>query len=332
MKPTLFTIDIPGLGLVPFSSYFTFLFLGFFVAVLVVQREARRRGVDPALGVDLGLWVLFAGLLGARLLHVLADGYFWDYVYQCIDPSRVNWGYSQAECVRADWIWLAEESRCIPREADCLLPFKFWQGGLAYYGGLLLAIPVGIYFVSTRKFGLGNGADAAGLALPVGLFFGRIGCFLSGCCFGTVCDLPWGVSFPPGSEASKHQVLLGRQLSELFPELSPYLPFTRSVESLPVHPTQIYEAIACALIFLFLYFVVRRRQRFLGEIFWVSMLLYGVARFLVEFVRDDDRGVFFGWISTSQIIAIPMIVLSTIALIVLPRKLPPFSLEMAKPK
>lgn len=326
MKPNLLSLDLPLLGRLDFPAYFTLLLLGFLFAILIAQRETRRRGLDPNAIIDLGIWVLIAGILGARLLHVLADGYFWDYVYTCQDPYQTNWGYNQGECLRYRWTWLADEGRCIPPEPNCWLPLQFWKGGLAYYGGLLLGIPVGAYVVIKKGLGLGNGADVVGLGLPVGLAFGRIGCFLAGCCFGTVCDLPWGVSFPAGSEASKQQAILSQKVAALFPDYAGYLPISKYSESLPVHPTQLYEAIACVLIVLYLYFGLRPKQRFVGQLFWASLLLYGLARFVIEFVRNDDRGALFG-LSTSQLIAIPMIVGSAIALLVLPKRLPRFEIK-----
>jgi phosphatidylglycerol:prolipoprotein diacylglycerol transferase len=322
MKSALFSIDIPGLGLQVLPSYFTLLLLGFLAAILVCQREAARRDIDPNLVIDLGIWALISGILGARILHVIADGYFYDYVYTCTDPTLANWGYTQLECSRyteQGWAWSAELKKCIPPQ-DCWLPLKFWKGGLAYYGGLMLATPVCLWFVKSRKFGMGHGADIAGIGIPLGLVFGRIGCFLAGCCFGKVCDLPWAVSFPPGSEASKQQALLSQKMGGAFPELEPFLPFSKNLDSLPVHPTQLYEALACLLIFAYLYFVMSKRRSFNGQLFLVFLLLYGVARFLIEFLREDDRGALFS-LSTSQLIAVPMVVVSAILLLILPKYL-----------
>jgi phosphatidylglycerol:prolipoprotein diacylglycerol transferase len=326
MKPLLFSFDLPGLGRVEFPAYFTLLFLGFLVAIWFTQREFRRRGIDPIHAVDLGMVALITGLLGARLLHIVADGYFWNYVYTCTDPTLVDWGYSRAECGAIGWKWLPEVSRCTPPEADCLFALKVWKGGLAYYGGLLLAVPSCLYFLSRRKVPLADGADAAGIAIILGLIFGRLGCFLAGCCFGQVCDLPWAVSFPAGSEASKHQAQLGEQVSAVFPELSAHVPHSKGVASLLVHPTQLYEAGACVLIVLFLAFWLRPRQQWRGQLFFASLFLYGIARFLVEFLRDDDRGLWSFGLSTSQYIAIPAVALSGLFLFLGKARFPAFVL------
>ena len=78
--------------------------------------------------------------------------------------------------------------------------------------------------------------------------------------------------------------------------------------ALPVHPTQLYESLACLLVFAILYYVIRPRRRSFGEVFAWLLILYGIARGIVEIWRDDDRGVFFGgYLSTSQLISIPLI-------------------------
>ena len=79
--------------------------------------------------------------------------------------------------------------------------------------------------------------------------------------------------------------------------------------TLPVHPTQIYLAALNLLTFFVLYFVLRRRKRFHGELFAWLLILKGVFRSLVEIWRADERGVLFGWLSTSQILSVPLVAL-----------------------
>ena len=82
-----------------FPSYFVLLVVGFLFATIVGTAWARRVGQNPDVIVDLGLSMLIAGVFGARLLHVFADGYFWDYVHLCTDPNLVEWKISRAECL-----------------------------------------------------------------------------------------------------------------------------------------------------------------------------------------------------------------------------------------
>src|SRR5271170_7972930 len=94
MRPELFH----ALG-VSFPSYFVLLLTGFLFATAAGALWARRIGESADVVVDLGLAMLLAGVVGARLLHVLADGYFWDYVHLCTDPARVDWLIEQSDCL-----------------------------------------------------------------------------------------------------------------------------------------------------------------------------------------------------------------------------------------
>lgn len=136
-----------------FPSYFVMLLTGFVFATLIGVLWARRIGQNPDVIVDLGLSMLIFGVLGSRLLHVFADGYFWDYVHLCTDPSLVEWKISRGECLResvpgfvdsllgetgaAMGAWDAQAGVCRPRESDCFAWARFWAGGLTYYGGFL---------------------------------------------------------------------------------------------------------------------------------------------------------------------------------------------------
>lgn len=277
MRPNLFTLPLVG----DFPSYLVLLTVGFALAIWCARREEDRAGRDGDRVVDLGLLMVLCGVLGARLLAVVADGHLEDFVNLCTDPERV----APAEAsVRA--IVCSSDAACAPHyvcdEAtrachpprDCLEVFKFWHGGLAYYGGFLLAVPVGLWFARRRRLGVWRIADLVAPFIALGLFFGRMGCFLNGCCFGSECDLPWAVRFPGQAQA--------------------------------VHPTQLYEAAAALAIAALLYAVVRPRKRAHGQVFAALLVLYGVARFLLEYVRADDRGIYFG-LSTSQWISLPFV-------------------------
>ncbi len=135
----------------------------------------------------------------------------------------------------------------------------------------------------------------AGLTIPIGLGFGRMGCLLAGCCFGTPTTTRLGLVFPPDSPASEWEAQHGLMTSKFLP-------------SLPVHPTQIYESAACLAIAAFCLLYVHGRKRYDGQVFLSFIALYAFARFLIEFVRSDDRGGLMG-LSTSQIIGLGLILL-----------------------
>jgi phosphatidylglycerol:prolipoprotein diacylglycerol transferase len=292
--------DLFRLSGVAFPSYFVLLLSGFLFATAAGALWARRVGESADVVVDLGLAMLLAGVAGARLLHVVADGHFWEYVHLCTDPSRVDWPLDQAECVSPAYggLWDAARGLCHPKAADCFAWAEFWAGGLTYYGGLIGASGAAWWLLRRDRFPFWKAADMAGFAIPLGLTFGRVGCLLAGCCFGAPSDLPWAVSFPWRSAASEEQFR-----DHLLP--------TARAWSLPVHPTQIYESAASLAIAAVCLVVVHPRKRYDGQVFATSLSLYAVARLLIEMVRRDDRGGALG-LSTSQIIGLGMLAAASV--------------------
>ncbi len=173
---------------------------------------------------------------------------------------------------------------------------EFWKGGLAYYGGFIGASVGAWFLLRYDRFPFWKAADMAGFAIPLGLGFGRMGCLLAGCCFGVETTSPFGLSFPEDSPASELQFKKG-ELASLH------------AWSHPVHPTQIYESAACLFIALFCLGVVHGRKRYDGQVFVAFLGLYAIARFLLEFLRDDDRGALLG-LSTSQLIGIGLLLVA----------------------
>jgi phosphatidylglycerol:prolipoprotein diacylglycerol transferase len=289
MQGRLFTLLEQG-----FPSYFVLLLVGFTFATVVGAIWAKRIGQDPDVVVDLGLAMLIAGVGGARILHVLADGYFWDYVHLCTHPSLVDLQLSHGECASPDYngVWDATRGICVARDPDCFAWAKFWNGGLTYYGGFLGASVGAWYLLRHDRFPFWKAADMAGMTIPIGLGFGRMGCLLAGCCFGTVSHGRLGLLFPSDSPASDWQHKHGLLASKFLP-------------SLPVHPTQIYEAVASLGIAAFLLLHLHGRKRYDGQIFLAFTALYAAARFLLEFLRSDDRGGLVG-LSTSQLIGVAL--------------------------
>lgn len=329
----------PPDSLVPLPSYFTLLIGGFMLAIYWAQRLAPRHGIHPDDMVDLGLYMLLAGLLGARILHVLADGYFMDYVHLCTDPLQVEVPSfmhvacaTDTDCVSADAGALCHPTALTCRPArDCLAALKFWQGGLAFYGGFVLAVGVAVVFLRRRRIDFKVMADLCAPMIAFGLIFGRVGCLLAGCCFGNPTQAPVGLEFPGDARAvsatgacPQYYDLVTTEAGEKVCALgSPAL--VKHVErgwihapaqhSLPVHPTQVYEAAFCAFIFAYLFLWRRKRVHFNGQVFYEMCALYALGRFVVEFWRADDRGLWLGdTLSTSQLIALPIFVAAVVLL------------------
>jgi phosphatidylglycerol:prolipoprotein diacylglycerol transferase len=158
------------------------------------------------------------------------------------------------------------------------------KGGV-FYGGFLMATACAFTYCRMVDLPGWQVADcvAPGLALAQGL--GRIGCYLAGCCWGTPTQLPFGVTF---TSQVAHQ-LTGVPLNQ------------------KIHPTQLYEA-ALVLLAIPLLMILREKKTFQGQVFIAYVTYYAVARFFLEFVRDDPRGHYFGHLlSTSQLISLAML-------------------------
>ena len=299
VRPILFSFHLPLVGEVTFPAYFTLLTLGFGLAMWMTWRESRRIKLDPDLIIDANLWMIIWGIIGARVLHLVADGHFHEYVDLCLNPKAVKAVDALVSRCTADaqcgYDYLCDTARsvCYPPR-DCLAAVKVWRGGLAYYGGFLFAVAFGVWYVLRNRMPLGRVADLAGPAIPLGLFFGRMGCFLNGCCYGKETSSSFGVVFPRLGAVWRAQLDAGR--------------ITPTEAAHAVHPTQLYEAIACLAISAFLIYVVRPNKRRDGDVWAGLLILYAVARSVIEVFRDDDRGVFFGgWVSTSQLISLPLL-------------------------
>jgi len=275
-------------------AYFTMLATGFSVAVFLAWRWAKKVGIDPGKMIDFGILMAIFGIVGAKILHIFADGHFYDYINVCIAPEKVDWHVDKKECAALKGVFDSAEKVCHPAGKNCLAWIS--GNGFAFYGGFIAAAVFAIWFIRRHRWPPGKICDMAGWTIMLGLSFGRMGCFLAGCCFGAVTDSPLGVSFPPASPASRHQWMEGM------------LPSYR-MESVPVHPTQLYESLGALAISAAAYFLVRPNKRFDGQVFVFSMCAYAVVRFLLEFIRRDERGSIIG-LSTSQLIAICVIAVS----------------------
>ena len=198
MHPNLFTV----LG-VDFPSYYVFMALGFGVAVWYVAVLAESNGIHRNRVIDMGLWSLFAGLFGARCLHVIAEGHFWDYLHLCTAPLDVEVPQfihvacvTDADCVarQSGGLCHPETQRCHPAR-DCLATLKFWHGGLTFLGGVIAATLTSAWYLHRHRIPFFKMSDMAVLGVAIGSFFGRIGCFLGGCCFGRQTEHAVGVQY-----------------------------------------------------------------------------------------------------------------------------------------
>jgi len=174
------------------------------------------------------------------------------------------------------------------------------RSGGVFYGGLILAVAVALVYIRKIGLPLWTTCDVFAPGIAVGHVVGRFGCLFAGCCFGKPTTRPWGITFTDPFAAANVGTPLG----------------------VPLHPTQLYEAGAEALILIVLLATERKGRPYPGRTFWLYMLLYAVSRFIIEFFRGDERGS-VGMFSTSQFISILLAPLAIVMLVYLARRSTP---------
>ena len=229
---------------------------GFLVAILLASSRAEKEGLDSQKVLDLCFYVMVSALLGARLLYVIVE-----YRYFLDSPLEI---------------------------------FKFWKGGLVFYGGLILGVLISLWYLKRNQMPMWKTADLLAPSIALGQLIGRWGCFFAGCCYGKKTDVAWGITFTDP-----------RALAPL--EIS-------------LHPTQVYLSLNAVFIFIFLMWLSKRKV-FDGQILWSYGILYSVGRFLIEYFRGDDRGFPVEQVlSTSQFVGVFVFSFSAFMLLTLYRK------------
>ena len=282
----------------PVYGYGVMLVVGFFGAVALAKFLARRSGIDPEIFVNASLIALVAGVVGARLSHVLEN---------------------IGDFTRAD-LTAWENLKNV---------LNMRSGGLTYYGGFLLATPATIAYGVYKKVPLRLGMDIVAPCLMIGLGFGRIGCFLNGCCHGAECNLPWAVTFPYYSNAFlDHASDKKRPMMDLLPDalkmadpvtnevkVAPpevlrrrgpqYVELATHFRSRPVHPAQLYSTITAWILagLLVAFFTLRPAP---GRVFALMLMLEGATRFVLEALRTEPAVA--GQLSLSMIIGAGLVV------------------------
>ncbi|GMV41250.1 MAG: hypothetical protein AMXMBFR64_29660 [Myxococcales bacterium] len=266
-----------GIGIV-LPAYGVMIALGYLAALSVAGREAPRVGLDRGAVIDLMFWLMMAAIVGSRLAFLAVR---WEFFYDlCFDPQDALPSIPCTPLGACPDLQVCDAGTCATVR-NCTAALELWRGGFVFYGGVAAAALVLWRFSLRHRAGFGLLSDTLVPSVALAHVFGRIGCYLAGCCYGCRTDLPWGVTFPPGSEAW----LLGG----------------------PIHPTQLYEA-AVELLLFGLLLRVRANKRFHGEVLAAWVALYATARFLIELLRGDAQRGHWGPLSTSQWVALAALV------------------------
>jgi phosphatidylglycerol:prolipoprotein diacylglycerol transferase len=250
------------LGPITVYTYGVLLAAAYLFGLQLARARAKQRGLDANRVLDLGIYIIISALVGAKLLLLITD----------------------FKSFTAD-----------PRELLTLA-----RSGGVFYGGLIVAVIVALWYIRRVGLPLWTTCDVFAPGIALGHVVGRFGCLFAGCCFGKPTTRPWGITFTDPFAAANVGTPLGVAL----------------------HPTQLYEAGAELVILIVLLVTERKGRPFPGRTFWLYMLLYAISRFIIEFYRGDDRGT-VGMFSTSQFISIVLAPLAIVMLVYLSRVVTP---------
>jgi phosphatidylglycerol:prolipoprotein diacylglycerol transferase len=250
------------LGPITVYTYGVLLAAAYLFGLQLARVRAKQRGLDANRVLDLGIYIIISALVGAKLLLLITD----------------------FKSFTAD-----------PRELLTLA-----RSGGVFYGGLIVAVSVALWYIRRVGLPLWTTCDVFAPGIALGHVIGRFGCLFAGCCYGKPTTRAWGITFTDPFAAANVGTPLGVAL----------------------HPTQLYEAGAELLILILLLVTERKGRPFPGRTFWLYMLLYAISRFVIEFYRGDDRGT-VGMFSTSQFISIVLAPLAIVMLVYLSRVVTP---------
>lgn len=256
--------ELMSVGNLTFYGYGLMIALGIIAAYVSAERRAKSHGLKNELIFGLTVTCAITGILGAKLLYIIVD------IKNIIaDPS-------------------------------ILLDIS---NGFVVYGGIIIGILCGWIYCRKKKLFFLDYFDIGMPSIALAQAFGRIGCFLAGCCYGRPTDSWIGITFTN----EKYQVL--RFFS---PDLDSWVGFSenkqdsyiqRNLVGVPVIPTQLISSALDLLNFLVLV-LYARKKRASGRVASLYLVFYSAGRFVIEFFRSDiDRGT-VGALSTSQFISI----------------------------
>jgi phosphatidylglycerol---prolipoprotein diacylglyceryl transferase len=172
--------------------------------------------------------------------------------------------------------------------------FAIWHGGLVYYGGFIGATIAGVIYIRWKKLPFWKTADVLAPSIALGSVFGRVGCLLNGCCYGKPTDVPWAIRFPEDHPTG----------------------------GVPVHPTEIYDALLNFALYFFLAWLFRRKK-FDGQIFATYLICYAVIRGFVEIFRGDYTNLHYHFgLTPAQWIGVPIFVAGLALAAILSRRAP----------
>ena len=284
MFPILFSYK--GLQI---SSYGLMLVVAFLTCNYLLRRDLTKKNKNPDIADDITFRAAIGGILGSKIYYLLEN----------IDNGIA------AENIRG--FFNIFKGLFTLDFSTIAMGIQSFGSGMVFLGGLIGGmISVTLYLRKNNIVWL-EAADWVAPYLILGHAIGRIGCFLVGDCYGTACNLPWGVSFGKGLPPTTFE-----SFQYNYPHVfnSEYFQTTYSAGDLiSVHPTQLYEFITGILIFSYLLHIRKNKNNYDGLIMFEYLFLAGLARFSVEFIRLNPT--YLLGFSGAQIISLGMMIVSS---------------------
>lgn len=241
--------ELLRIGPIPIRSYGLMIAVGFLVTMYFTQRDARKFGLEPQVLLDCAFYALPLGILGTRILYIL------------MFPEYFSW--------RDPVKWIA-----------------VWEGGLVFQGAVPVVVVFVWFYLKRHGVDFWKACDVVFPYIALGHGFGRIGCFLYGCCYGKPTDVPWAIPARRVPWDVNEPVTGSPAFIEhlgMFPDVT-----VASHWSHPIHPTQLYEAAGlwamCGVMLL-----LRKHWRpYVGFTMPAYFVIYSALRFVIEEYRGDN--------------------------------------------
>lgn len=240
--------ELFSIGNFSVHTYGFMIMLGALSGFLYMSHAVKELGIEKDKIQNLAIYIILAAFIGGKLLFYLENP---SYYFGSFENMKRN-----------------------------------FRTGFVFYGSLLFAIPVVIWYFKKENWPLWPLLDPIAIVACIIHGTGRLGCFFAGCCYGVPTDMPWGVTFTdPISQAEPLHTAL--------------------------HPTQLYSSFMILTILAFL-LMLKRHQRFDGQLFFAYIISYAVGRGILEIFRGDEaRGyIIDGILSHSQFISVLVILVT----------------------
>ncbi len=201
---------------------------------------------------------------------------------------------------RLGWVLFYNDT---PLMDDLLLPFKVWEGGMSFHGGLVGVVTAMFYFKHKTGKSFYQISDFVAPLVPLGIASVRIGNFINGELWGRLTDKPWGMIFPQSLPSVVHPATIGESQWQQWYEQGRMMAYAR-------HPSPLYEAFLEGIVTFIVVWLTVRYAKKRGTVSAIFLISYGLSRFTVEFFRQPDanRGfIAFDWMTMGHILTLPIL-------------------------